>query len=264
MTLHEAIEQILTEKSSAMTTSEIAEVLNQRKLYHKKDGSLITAYQVHGRTKNYPHLFTRQDSLVDLLNRVNKQYPENMAKQNFDFVHDNIQEYKNVSSIESLKENSFQFLGTVGTISSEGLPDFKFLKNCGVYAIAAPTDYQPVFIDVEEAKKNKNVLKPWSVELLKQKWVNDADILYYGLAGRDTFRSLNDRLDDLIEHCKGNTTDRGPHKGGEIIWQSMGYEEFLLWAKPTGEPPEPRNHEFSLLELFIKETGKLPFANRQR
>jgi len=52
MTLHEAIQIVLREKGRVMTTQEIANELNQRKLYTKRDGSEITAFQIRGRTKN--------------------------------------------------------------------------------------------------------------------------------------------------------------------------------------------------------------------
>ena len=67
MTLHEAIIIILKEKGGEMSTGDIARELNKRKLYSKKDGSEITAFQVHGRTKNYPKLFTRNGSKVGLI-----------------------------------------------------------------------------------------------------------------------------------------------------------------------------------------------------
>lgn len=67
MTLHEAILVIMREKDCEMTTAEIANELNERKLYSKKDGSKITPYQFHGRTKNYPQYFTRNGSTVGLI-----------------------------------------------------------------------------------------------------------------------------------------------------------------------------------------------------
>jgi hypothetical protein len=66
MKLHEAIVIILEEKSREMTTKVIADELNKRKLYTKKDKSEITDFQVHGRTKNYPQLFYRNGSIVGL------------------------------------------------------------------------------------------------------------------------------------------------------------------------------------------------------
>lgn len=67
MTLHEAIIIILKEKGGEMSTTEIARELNKKKLYTKKDGSKITDFQVHGRTKNYPKYFTRNGSKVGLV-----------------------------------------------------------------------------------------------------------------------------------------------------------------------------------------------------
>ena len=67
MTLHEAILVIIKEKNREMTTTEIADELNKRKLYSKKDGSEITPFQVHGRTKNYPQYFSRNGSKVGLV-----------------------------------------------------------------------------------------------------------------------------------------------------------------------------------------------------
>lgn len=67
MTLHNAIFQILREKNSQMKTQEIADEINRRQLYVKRDGSPVTAFQIHGRTRNYPHLFSRDGSLVGLV-----------------------------------------------------------------------------------------------------------------------------------------------------------------------------------------------------
>jgi hypoxanthine-DNA glycosylase len=66
MTLHSAIEVILKGKNRAMTTQEIANELNEKGLYKKKDGTMITAFQIHGRTRKYPTLFDRNGSLVNL------------------------------------------------------------------------------------------------------------------------------------------------------------------------------------------------------
>lgn len=70
MTLHEAIVQVLLENKGIMTTKEIADTLNQNNYYSKKDGSPIIAYQIHGRTKNYSHLFNRDGTLVTLKSKT--------------------------------------------------------------------------------------------------------------------------------------------------------------------------------------------------
>ncbi len=66
MKLHEAIAVVFGENEGWLTTQQIADELNKRKLYSKKDGTLITAFQVHGRTRNYSKLFVRDGSKVKL------------------------------------------------------------------------------------------------------------------------------------------------------------------------------------------------------
>lgn len=67
VTLHEEIAAILSEAGGdGMSTSEIAAAVNRRGNYRKRDGSEITAFQVHGRTRNYAGLFDRDGSMVRL------------------------------------------------------------------------------------------------------------------------------------------------------------------------------------------------------
>jgi len=73
MVLHEEIVIILKEHGSPMFTRAIADELNRRKLYSKKDGSPISDFQVHGPTRNYPDIFCRTGSQVSLLEWNNSQ-----------------------------------------------------------------------------------------------------------------------------------------------------------------------------------------------
>jgi len=73
--LHEAIIQVLQQKGSTMTTQEIADALNKNGLYSKKDGSSISAFQIHGRTRNYGHLFNRNGSEVSLKSKTGHHVP---------------------------------------------------------------------------------------------------------------------------------------------------------------------------------------------
>lgn len=64
MTLHDAIVQVLKLSNSAMTATQIAEVLNTNSWYTKKDSSLIKSSQISARVKNYPHLFVKSNTLI--------------------------------------------------------------------------------------------------------------------------------------------------------------------------------------------------------
>jgi hypothetical protein len=67
ITLHEELVAILNEHGNHwMTTQELADQVNRRGRYHKRDASEVTAFQIHGRTKNYSHLFERDGSRVRL------------------------------------------------------------------------------------------------------------------------------------------------------------------------------------------------------
>lgn len=66
-TLHEEIARILREHNNTwMTTQAIANAVNAAGNYEKRDRSAVTAFQVHGRTRNYAHLFERDGTRVRL------------------------------------------------------------------------------------------------------------------------------------------------------------------------------------------------------
>jgi predicted DNA-binding transcriptional regulator AlpA len=173
------------------------------------------------------------------------------------------QDVSNAPSPESISQDQFQLVGSLGDLLLQGLPNMDVLGYCGVYQIKILDTYRPVYIEPDSARETGNVVNPWSIERLVEKWVDGIDTVYIGLAGARSRRTLKRRLTDLIRHGRGQTTDRGPHKGGEILWQLEGYERFTLWVLPTGDPPKPRKQERQYLADFVRKHGKLPFANRQ-
>src|ERR1035437_3876932 len=80
MTLHEAIEKLLRQTGRPMTTHQIAEELNKNSWYQKKDGSAITDFQIHGRTKNYAHLFNRNATTVSLAGQTAVKHEKKLIK----------------------------------------------------------------------------------------------------------------------------------------------------------------------------------------
>jgi hypothetical protein len=70
LTLHEALAQLLGEHANEwMTARELADEVNKRGLYSKRDNSPVEANQVHARTKNYDKLFEKDGSRIRLRNR---------------------------------------------------------------------------------------------------------------------------------------------------------------------------------------------------
>jgi multidrug resistance efflux pump len=67
LTLHDALAQVLRERGNEwMTVRELANEVNTRGLYRKRDGSPVEANQVHARTKNYTDLFEKDGSSIRL------------------------------------------------------------------------------------------------------------------------------------------------------------------------------------------------------
>ena len=68
VTLHEEIAEILLRNGNEwMTTKDIAQEVNKRAMYQKRDGTDVTPFQIHGRTRNYDSLFERDGSRVRLI-----------------------------------------------------------------------------------------------------------------------------------------------------------------------------------------------------
>jgi hypothetical protein len=67
LTLHEALALVLGEHDNEwMTARELADEVNERRLYSKRDGTPVQANQVHARTKNYSTLFEKDGGRVRL------------------------------------------------------------------------------------------------------------------------------------------------------------------------------------------------------
>jgi len=66
MTLHEAIVKILQEAGNPLSASEIANRINEAKLYTRKDGNPVPVNQIHARVKNYPAIFFQEKGLISL------------------------------------------------------------------------------------------------------------------------------------------------------------------------------------------------------
>jgi len=141
------------------------------------------------------------------------------------------------------------------------IPRSEELSQRGVYAVVCSSTYKPSFIGPDEVRRNRSVIMPWSLERLKKKWVPGVEVLYLGKASGSGAEkhTLRKRLTELVRHSMGKITTHGPHKGGELLWQLRGYNDFEVGFLPTDQPEK---EEERLIGLFLSNTGKLPFANR--
>lgn len=176
-----------------------------------------------------------------------------------------LQELANIDvrARQGLSHIGFISLGCWGKILGGKLPNEPLLENHGVYAVIRNESSNPVFLAAADAQRAGNVTTPFSLELLKARWVVGVHVLYFGAAGVRSDRPLRRRLNDMRRHCLGRTTKKGPHKGGEILWQVRGYRDFELMIMRTVKPLSPRVWECALNNRFLQLCGRLPFANSE-
>jgi hypothetical protein len=268
VTLHDEMVAVLKKSGRPMKAKEIAAEVNRRGNYERGDGGPVPSGQIRARANNYRHLFVLDGPLISLVHRKSVlKSPDPRAKTARQIDEsNNSQVFSGLSptSADNLAKLGFRSLGNLGQLLRNGVASDSSLQKCGIYAIIVPADYSPSFVAPETAMARMNVINPWSIDRLEQKWIDGVRTVYIGLVGAKEPRELKERITDLLKHGRGKTTDRGPHKGGEILWQLEGYERFELWILPTEDPPIPRNTERALIKSFEDATGRLPFANRQR
>ena len=61
MKLHEAILKILEEENGTLSPVQIAERVNKRKLYTRRDRNPVPSSQISARVNNYPHFFRKKE-----------------------------------------------------------------------------------------------------------------------------------------------------------------------------------------------------------
>ena len=101
--LHDEIREILLANGNAwMTTSEIATEVNRRNRYRKRDGSQITDFQIHGRTRNYPNLFEREGSKVRFRKAGKKSSTKSTTEPRVSEVHRELFHYTSMAALEGI------------------------------------------------------------------------------------------------------------------------------------------------------------------
>ena len=208
MTLHEAIVKVLQSKKRAMSTQEIADELNKNKLYQKKDKSIIEAFQIHGRTRNYPHLFDRNGSMVSLKDSAFKSDLE-IIREKTGKPLQKVTEQKNFSNelIEKILMNEKNFKNADRIDNS--VPDVP-----GLYCI--------------RIKDIQKLPEPFSNELKNR----NHNIIYIGIATQ----SLNKRM--LNQELRAN--------GHGTFFRSLG--AVLGYRPPQGsltDKKNKKNYKFS-------------------
>lgn len=160
--------------------------------------------------------------------------------------------YNNNSDIE---KNGFTGFKTIRQLWADKscIPKIK-----GVYLVINPSFKNTEYISpgVGGFFKGKDPNVPTSE--LKFNLVPDSQVVYIGKAGSPTGKAtLNSRLGQYLNF--GLTKNVG-HWGGRYIWQLKNHPDLIFYWKPTPNS-DPREVEKQLLNQYISQFGKRPFAN---
>lgn len=243
VTLHEEIRDILESQGNQwMTTSDLASRVNVRGRYRKRDGSAVSRFQIHGRTRNNSHLFERNGSRVRVI-------PEQAVVAS-------LGDPRGLNSVPALRR-----LGFEGFLTVKGLRHTKrsaLPAEPGVYLFLRTLAAAPEFLIEGTGGRFKNKDPNVPIDRLLREWVEGALIVYVGQTGSRSRGTLARRVHQMIRFGQGA---RVGHWGGRLIWQLEDSDRLVVcWKTITGR--DPRDVERALIESFkTMHGGKRPFAN---
>jgi len=160
--------------------------------------------------------------------------------------------YKNIESIKAAGFAGFKSISQLW-IDHSTIPNEK-----GVYLIINPKYEAKKFLDKGVGgffkQKDPNV----SRDVLLNNWVEDSLIIYIGQAGGNgSTATLRKRLKQYLDFGKGKPVG---HYGGRLIWQIQNHPDLLIAWKVL-KNDDPKIIERELINDFINNYGKMPFAN---
>lgn len=140
------------------------------------------------------------------------------------------------------------------------LPTAQVSGSSGVYVVLRESDDVPSFLPSSPAGRFKGRDPSVAPETLAAAWVARERLLYIGRAapGPSGRRGLSKRLDEYRRHGAGEPVG---HWGGRYIWQLADHEDLLVAWKTDDDPTVA---EADLLDEFIEDHGRPPFANLRR
>ena len=128
----------------------------------------------------------------------------------------------------------------------------------GVYAVVYPFDSKRKFLNEGTGGWFQNKDPNVECAVLEKRWVHESRLLYFGMTGAPgEGGNLHDRIALFSRFGRGSKVG---HRGGRYIWQIDGSADLIIRWRPI--PDEvPRSVEQRLLQRFLGQYGKLPFAN---
>ena len=160
----------------------------------------------------------------------------------------------NFNDLTSIKSNGFSGFVKISDLIQN---DSVIPKEKGTYMVLSIDGSMPAFVSKGSGGFFKGKDPNASIDKLKNNWVEGTRVLYIGKAGGPSSQAtLNSRLKQYLRF--GQSKNVG-HWGGRYIWQIKDSQNLMICWNPTIE--DPREVEMLLIQNFLKEYFKLPFAN---
>lgn len=162
---------------------------------------------------------------------------------------------KDFNSINELKDSGFLGFKKMSELfkDSSSIPVVK-----GVYLVINPETNPPEFLQVGTGGHFKNKNPNVSINELKTNWVENTIVVYIGKAGGiNSSATLQSRLRQYLKFGQGKKIG---HWGGRLIWQLKNSRDLVVCWKPLPDD-DPRAYEYELIQKFVAQYSKRPFAN---
>lgn len=131
----------------------------------------------------------------------------------------------------------------------------------GVYVVVRDSERRQEFLARSVGGWFRQQDPSVTVDVLKERWVEGAQVLYLGRARGPGVRSLlQQRVKRYIRFGQGKAV---AHAGGRFIWQLRDHMALKVAWLPTPDK-DPAILEAALLEGFYLLYERLPFANRRQ
>lgn len=128
----------------------------------------------------------------------------------------------------------------------------------GVYLVIYEYPKTPDFVIPGTGGKFKDKDPNVTGSVLLSKWVKETVVIYIGQAGGNgSGATLKKRIHQYVRFGQGVPVG---HWGGRYIWQLKNSNNLLVCWKPV-LTQDPRNFEAKLIQDFLVQYGKMPFAN---
>lgn len=156
--------------------------------------------------------------------------------------------------VEGLREAGFEGFESVATLRRTRLGSVP--NKSGVYAIVRDRLLTPQFLSTSTGGWFKGLDPSDRIDILENKWVKDATVVYIGKAGSAAgAATLRSRLKELLDFGAGGPVG---HRGGRFLWHLEDSEDLLVCWRLSAQP---RADERQLLAGFRRVHGALPYAN---